>query len=99
MSTATETKIKPSCLEVKLNGKVTAIETIKGKKGDFYASRLIIPAEDQFTKPTQLSINSILPFCSEGDLVEIVAYVRPMWRNNEGKWFFSCSLWKDKPEH
>jgi len=96
----TETKpIDKSCLEIKVSGKITAIEQINGKNSQFYASRVIIPASSPYDKPTQLQVNSKLPFGSEGDLVDITAYVRPMWRNNDGRWFFSCSLWKDKPEN
>lgn len=99
MTPQTDTKIKPSCLEIKIFGKITAIEQIKGKTNPFYASRVILPAPDEYSRPIQLQINSKLPFGSEGDIVETVVYVRPQWRNNEGNWYFSCNLWKDKPEH
>lgn len=91
-----ETKIQPSCLEIKVCGKIVGIEQIKGREKDFYANTIIIPATDTFEKPTRLVINSKMPFASEGDIIDTIAHVIPQWRNNNGRWFFNCNLWKDK---
>lgn len=98
MSTAPE-KVAPSCLEIKVAGKLVAIEQVKGKENTFYANTIVIPAVDQFSKPTRLVVNSRLPFGQEGTIIETTAFVNPQWRNNNGKWFFGCNLWREKPNH
>ena len=92
----TENKIPPSCLEVKISGKVVAIEQIQGRQNPFYANTIIIPAEDTYQKPIRLIVNSKMPFAEEQQMVNFIAFVVPQWRNNNGKWFFNCNLWKDK---
>ena len=92
--------IQPSSLEIKLGGKILAVEEIQGKTRQFYASTVVIPAVDQFSRPKQFIVNSRLPFGSEGDIVDLTVYVAPQWRRSkDNRWFFSASLWKDKPEH
>ena len=91
-----QTKIKESCLEVKICGKIVGIEQIEGRNNSFYSNTIIIPSADEFSKPTRLVINSKLPFAEEGQIVEAVAHVVPQWRNKDGKWFFNCNLWKEK---
>ena len=94
--TKTENKIPPSCLEIKVSGRVEAIEQIQGKQNPFYANTITIPAEDTFKRPLKIVINSKLPFAEEGQMVNTIVHVIPHWRNNNGKWFFNCNLWKDK---
>ena len=89
-------KIKPSCLEINVCGRVEAIEQIQGKQKQFYASTIIIPAEDTFSRPARVIVNSNMPFGEEGTMVDTIVHVVPQWRTNDGKWYFSCNLWKDK---
>jgi hypothetical protein len=93
----TKEKVGPSCLEIKVSGKLVAVEQIQGKENKFYSNTIVIPASDPYSKPTRLVINSKLPFATEGTIVDTLAYVNPQWRNSNGKWFFGCNLWKDKP--
>ena len=93
---AEKTPIKASCLEIKVSGKVVAVEQIQGRMNPFYANTIVIPAEDEFSKPTRLVINSKLPIAAEGDIVDTIAHVVPQWRSNNNKWFFNCNLWKEK---
>ncbi len=95
----TMTKIKPSCLEIKVFGKVDAVERIQGKKKQFYANTVVIPAENTFKKPVRIVINSQEPIAAEGELIETIAYVTPQWRNKDNNWYFNCNLWKEKWEH
>ena len=92
----TETKISPSCLEIKVCGKVVAIEQIQGREKPFYANTVVLPAEDTYSKPVRLVVNSKLPFAEEGQIIDTIVYVVPQWRSSNGKWFFNCNLWKDK---
>lgn len=99
MPEANGQKIKPSKLDINISGKVVAVEQIKGKNSDFYANTIVIPAEDTFSRPQRVIVNSRLPFAEEDQIVDITAHVVPMWRNNNGQWFFNCNLWRDKPEN
>lgn len=94
-----ETKIKPSCLEITVSGKVVGIEQIQGRQNPFYANTVVIPAEDTFKKPQRVIINSKLPFASEGDMIDTIVFVVPQWRSKDGRWFFNCNLWKEKLEN
>ncbi len=96
---AEKTNIKPSCLEIKVSGKLVAVEQIQGRQKQFYANTIVIPAEDEFHKPTRIVINSRMPIASEGDIVDTIAHVVPQWRSNNNKWFFNCNLWKEKLEN
>ena len=91
-----ETKISPSCLEIKVSGKVVTVEQIEGREKRFYANTVILPAEDTYSKPIRLVVNSRLPMAEEGQLIDTVVHVVPQWRSNNGRWFFNCNLWKDK---
>lgn len=92
-------KTKLSCLEILICGKVVGVEQIQGKNNNlFYSNTIVMPAVDTFSRPTRVVLNSKLPFAQEGDMVETTAYVQPRWRQNDGKWFFNCNLWRDKPE-
>lgn len=90
-------KIKPSCLEINVSGKLVGIEQIKGRERNFYANTIVIPAEDTFQKPKRIIVNSQMPFADEDQIINIIAHVVPQWRNNDGTWYFNCNLWKDKP--
>ena len=90
-------EVSQSCLEIKVSGKLIAVEQIKGKENTFYANTIVIPAPDTFSRPTRLVVNSRLPFAQEGAIIDTIAYVNPQWRNSNGKWFFGCNLWRDKP--
>ncbi len=92
----TETKIQASCLEIKVSGKVVGIEQIQGRDKPFYANTVVIPSEDNFSKPIRVVINSKLPFAEEGQIIDTVVHVVPQWRSSNNKWFFNCNLWKDK---
>jgi hypothetical protein len=89
-------KIKPSCLEINVCGRIESIEQIQGKQKQFYATTVIIPAEDTFSRPIRVQVNSKMPFGEAGVMVDTLVHVVPQWRSNNGKWFFSCNLWKDK---
>lgn len=92
-------KFKKSCLEISIHGVIKAIEQIRSERGDFYANTVLIPAQDVMHSPTRLVVYSHRPLGEEESVVDTVVNVRPSFRNNNGKWFFNCSLWKEKAAH
>lgn len=92
----TQTKFKKSCLEISIHGVIKAIEQIRSERGDFYANTIILPAEDLMSKPTRLVVYSLRPLGEEESIVDTIITIKPSFRMNNGKWFFNCSLWREK---
>jgi hypothetical protein len=89
-------KFKDSKLEVFVHGVIKAVEQVKSQRGDFYATRIVIPAKDTLHRPTEIVINSRMPLGREDSIIETNAYLSASSRLNNGRWFQQLSLW-DQP--
>ena len=97
--TTNQIKFRKSCFDISIHGVIKAIEQIRSERGDFYANTIIIPAEDLLHKPTQLVVYSHRPLGEEEGIIDTTITLRPSFRHTNGKWFFNCSLWKEKAAH
>jgi hypothetical protein len=95
-STPDTTKFKDSKLEIFVHGVIKAVEQIKSQRGDFYATRIVIPAKDTLHRPTEIVINSRMPLGREESVIETSAFLSASSRFNNGRWFNQLSLW-DQP--
>ena len=90
-----EQKFKESKLQVEINGKLVAIEQIKSERGDFYANTLVIPAKDTLSNPKRIVVYSQMPIGPEESVVDSTFYLRSSFKNRNGRWFNTLSLWNE----
>ena len=89
----TDHKFKPSKLEVHLNGLIQAVEQVKSDRGDFYASTIVIPAPNVTTNPKRITVYSQMPIGGEDTVIDQPFYLRSTFKNRQGRWFNTLSLW------
>lgn len=94
----TNEKLQAAKLQLTIKGKILAVEQVKTQNGIFFSNTIVIPAEDTYSKPTRIQVNSQMPIGREEEMVNgLMVNIVPQWRKNAGKWFFNCNLWQDAP--
>ncbi|MCI5217733.1 MAG: hypothetical protein D3914_00715 [Candidatus Electrothrix sp. LOE2] len=85
---------KPNDLTVILKGRVKSHKRIESDNGDFFATLLVIPAEDEFSHPKTFAVNASAPLGSKEQDVEVLVEARPNNRKKDGTYYHNVSLWR-----
>ncbi len=89
-------KTKSSDLAISVSGKLVAIEQIQGQDRLFYVNRIVIPAIDEYSRPTEVPVYSDSRFANEGEIVNDIncSLQFSKRKGKSGGWFDNVSVWK-----
>ncbi|MCI5159812.1 MAG: hypothetical protein D3906_15570, partial [Candidatus Electrothrix sp. AUS1_2] len=68
---------QPNDLTMILEGRVKSSKRIESDNGDFFATLLVLPAEDEFSHPKTFAVNASAPLGGKEQDVSVLVEARP----------------------